>query len=37
MATSTKLNTILRDAAKTPLLRMTPEIASQPPRIRTGI
>jgi hypothetical protein len=29
MAASTELNIILRDAAKTPLLRMTAEIASQ--------
>jgi len=29
MAASTELNIILRDAAKTPLLRMTSEIASQ--------
>jgi hypothetical protein len=29
MAAGTTLNNILRDAAKTPLLRMTVEIASQ--------
>jgi hypothetical protein len=34
MAASTELSIILRDAAKTPLLRMTSEIASQ--ALRSG-